>query len=209
MLMMPYSTHARDYLARARLRLDEQSPEGLFYAAFELRCGIESRLQQYIEAQRGNATRKKQGWRIVKLAKDLERHFKTGDKLIRLVMRESDSQPFYVLMYTPVTAQFRKMGEKLGNLMHAPVQYHPPDNPWWKETRDGLEAVWVELKKATRGNLMGAPLWNRKTGQVFVVTEPLPGETIDQHKTAVGKIGRHFVAEVRYFDDIPAPVNIT
>ena len=207
--MMLYSIHARDYLARARLRLDEQSPERLFYAAFELRCGIESRLQQYIEAQRGNATRIQQGWRIAKLAKDLERHFKTGDKVIRLVMRESDGQPFYVLMYTPVTAQLRKMGEKLGNLMHAPVQYHPPDNPWWEKTRGYLEAVWVEINKATRGNLMGAPLWHRETGQVFVVTEPLLGETPEEHKAAVGRIGRHFVAEVGYFDDIPAPVNIT
>jgi hypothetical protein len=59
--MMPYGIHARDYLTRARLRLDEQSPAGLFYAAFELRCGIESRLRQYIEAQRGNAIRIKQG----------------------------------------------------------------------------------------------------------------------------------------------------
>jgi hypothetical protein len=94
-------------------------------------------------------------------------------------------------MYTPVTAHLRKMGEKLGNLMHAPVQYYLLDNPWWERTQNCLEAVWVELNKATRGNLMGAPLWHRETGQISIVTEPLPGETPDEHKAAVGKIGRH------------------
>ena len=34
---MQYGTHSRDYLARARQRLDEGSLESLFYAAFELR----------------------------------------------------------------------------------------------------------------------------------------------------------------------------
>jgi len=207
--MMRYGTHARDYLARARSRLDEQSLEGLFYAAFELRCGIESRLHQYLEAQRGNATRIKQGWRIAKLAKNLDRHFKTGDKVIRMAMRESDAQPFYVLMYTPVTTQLRKMGEKLGNLMHVPVQYHPSDDPWWKETRDFLEAVWTEFNKATRGKLLGAPLWHRDRTEFSVVTEPLPGETPDEHIAAIGRIGHTFVAEVTYFDDIPAPDQTT
>ncbi len=47
---MKYGTHSRGYLARARQRLDEGSFESLFYAAFELRCGIEARLQQYEEA---------------------------------------------------------------------------------------------------------------------------------------------------------------
>lgn len=207
--MTPYGIHARDYVARAGARLDERALEALFYAAFELRCGIESRLQQYLEAQQSNTTRIKHGWRVANLAKDLERHFKTGDKVIRIVMRKKDGRPFYVLMYTPVTARLRKMAEKLGALRHALLEYHPPDDAWWQETRDFLETVWSELEKAARGNLMGAPLWRRETGKVSLVTEPLPGETPEEHKAAVGRIGSEFVAEVGYFDEIPPPVSAT
>ena len=48
---MDYRIHSRDYLQRARKRLDSGTPDALFHAAFELRCGIEARMQQYLEAQ--------------------------------------------------------------------------------------------------------------------------------------------------------------
>ena len=64
-----YGLHAREYLARARACLAEKSAPSLFWAAFELRCGIEARLQQYVEAQRENTAKIKQGWRIAKLAR--------------------------------------------------------------------------------------------------------------------------------------------
>lgn len=128
MEMKSYGTHARDYLARARTRLDENSAEALFYAAFELRCGIEARLHQYLEAQRGNKKRIRQGWRIAKLAKDLDRYFRTGDKVIRIAMRERNGPPFYVLMYTPVTSRLQNLGERIGNLMHIPIRYRPPED---------------------------------------------------------------------------------
>lgn len=66
---MSYGTHSKDYLTRARQRLDEGSPESLFYAAFELRCGIEARLQQYEEALANIAKIRRAGWRIPKVAK--------------------------------------------------------------------------------------------------------------------------------------------
>ena len=77
-----YGLHARDYLARACACLAEGSRAALFYAAFELRCGIEARLQQYLEAQREKTRKIKQGWRIAKLARHVERRFKTGDKVV-------------------------------------------------------------------------------------------------------------------------------
>jgi hypothetical protein len=48
---MGYGIHSRSYLKRARQRLDEGYPESLFYAAFELRCGVESRMKEYLDAQ--------------------------------------------------------------------------------------------------------------------------------------------------------------
>lgn len=68
--------------------------------------------------------------------------------------------------------------------------------------------MWRELHRATCGNLLGAPLWRPDTRDVFLVTEPLPGEGVDEHQAAIGNIGRNFAFEVRYFDDIPHPVGI-
>lgn len=59
---MEYSVNSKAYLNRARRQLDENTKEALFYAAFELRCGIESRLLQYWEANKHIHLMKKAGW---------------------------------------------------------------------------------------------------------------------------------------------------
>ena len=57
-----YGMTARHYLERARARLDENTSEGLFCAAFELRCGVESRMREYLRAQEAVSEGKKNGW---------------------------------------------------------------------------------------------------------------------------------------------------
>ncbi len=160
-------------------------------------------MHQYLEAQREATAKIKRGWRVAKLAKNLERHFKTGDKIIRMILRKQDGQPFYALLYTPVTSSLRKMAERLGDFMHAPSARHAPDDPWWQETREFLESVWLELEKATRGNLLGVPLRNERTGSMNMVTEPLPGESLDEHGNAIGSVGSIFIAQVEYLDEFP------
>ncbi len=54
-----YLVNSRNYLLRARKRLDEKTPASLFYAAFELRCGVESRMQEYLDAQDHISQRRK------------------------------------------------------------------------------------------------------------------------------------------------------
>ncbi len=69
---MDYKISSRDYLKRAKKRLDEGSLESLFYASFELRCGVEARMQEYLAAQKDVSKKKKHGWKIPKSAKSLE-----------------------------------------------------------------------------------------------------------------------------------------
>lgn len=45
-----YGVGSRDYLRRAKDLLAQGTPAALFHAAFELRCGIEARLQEYRDA---------------------------------------------------------------------------------------------------------------------------------------------------------------
>ncbi len=195
-----YGLHARDYLGRARACLGETSIRALFWAAFELRCGIEARLQQYLEARRESSAKIKQGWRIAKLARHVDRRFKTGDKVVRLVMQDTDGHPFYELVYTPVTSRLQKMGERLGNFLHAQTRYHSPTDRWWSEVRHFLESVAAELDRAVQGNLMGPPLWNPRIRRAFMVTELRAGESPDAHKATLGQIGRRFIAKVEYSD---------
>jgi len=197
---MEYRMHSRDYLTRARKLLDEGCFESLFYAAFELRCGIESRLQQYEEALANTAKIKRAGWRIPKVAKNIERVFRTGDKIARVnvcdATTESVRLSFY---YTPVNKDLRAMAGQLGNLLHFPQEYRAPENPWWNEIRTFLELVYKKLLKANKGTLLCVPLLNPETGQVHFETELKRGEKIEDQLP----IGKRYLVTVDYLDDLP------
>jgi len=81
-----YEIDSRSYLKRAEERIEDGSLHGLFYAAFELRCGIESRMQQYLDVQEHISKQKKKGWKIAKLAKNIENVFRTGDQITKITI---------------------------------------------------------------------------------------------------------------------------
>ncbi len=199
--MQPYGVHSRDYLRRARRRLDERSNEALFYAAFELRCGIEARMHQYLEARTNIAKRKKRGWKIARLAKNLETAFRTGDKVVEFAVLRNGQKEATAFYYTPVTSRLRRMAERLGDFMHA-MQRDPPSDEWWTGTRTTLEAVFEELYKASAGTLLGPPLVNAQ-GKLEFVHEPLPGEDPSATMALLGRSGEEITIQVRYLDDLP------
>jgi len=47
--LISYGFASDNYLQRARMQLDGKTCEGLFYAAYELRCGIEARMREYLD----------------------------------------------------------------------------------------------------------------------------------------------------------------
>jgi hypothetical protein len=74
----------------------------LFYAAFELRCGIERRVHDYVDALKHISERKKRGWKIIGKAKELEKAFQSGDKIIELaILDEKSGELWFNLYYTP------------------------------------------------------------------------------------------------------------
>src|SRR2546423_632457 len=115
---MDYGIGSRDYLSRAKSRLAEGGKESLFYAAFELRCGIEARLQAYLHASEQISEKKKRGWRVADLARNLEKAFKLGDRIVRCAVHDKDSMLLICFYFTPVTSQLKKAAEKLGNHLH-------------------------------------------------------------------------------------------
>ena len=166
---MEYKCEAKDYLSRARARLAEASPETLFYAALELRCGIEARLKEYFDAQAETTKKKREGWRISKLAKQVESAFKTREKVVRLVVFDPESNSVISeAFYTPVTHKLQKLGEQLGDYLHAPDKKRYENGQWLAVFREKLNETYRELEFAVSGTLMAPPLEHpREAGKSF------------------------------------------
>jgi len=205
---MYYGISSRDYLKRAQERLSEDKPESLFYAAFELRCGIESRMREYLGAQEFVSKRKKEEWSIANLGKNIEQVFKKGDKVVEITIMEKVTEKildkFY---YTPVTAELRNLGEKLGNILHAMKEYKNKDDQYWHDIRRDLKSIYNGLLKANVGTLLGIPLIKKETGQLYMNTEILEGNDlslmINEYKS-----GEEILIKVQYFDELPADAEI-
>src|ERR1017187_4197834 len=201
--MTSYGTSAPAYLRRANARLAEGSQESLFYAAFELRCGIETRLQDYLDAQDGISKQKKEGWRIMNAGKELERVFNLGDKIIEVTIFDKESeQSRFALYYTPVSERLRKNGARLGEISHAMKVEREDDDPWWKETRLFLYQISDDLALSIRGTLLG-PIMERPEGGFrgwFYIGDRCP---IGKEIEAFAKVGLQFGMNISYYDSLP------
>jgi len=203
-MIKEYGIHSRYYLERARKRLNEGSLESLLYAAFELRCGIEARLHQYLEAQERISNKKKHGWKIPKLAEELERIFRTGDKVVRIdILDENTREKRKSFYYTPVNAELREKAQKLGSLMHHPKIYRASCDVWWNETKTFLETIYTELADANKGTLLGVPLINRDTRKMQLEVEVADDKIVEELIGSVGIIGETLIFTVTYLDELP------
>lgn len=165
--MATYAISARDYLRRAEDRLAENTPEGLFYAALEVRCGIETRMKQYLDAQAHITKAKKSGWEIAKLAKGIEEAFRTGDQIVEFsIMDGPNGTVLAQFLYTPVTRRLQKLGQQIGNYLHPTSTPAQRTAEWWAEFRSKLGEGVHLLRMATTGELLGAPLLHKKTHQI-------------------------------------------
>jgi hypothetical protein len=197
-----YGIAARDYLRRAEDRLRESSFESLFYAGFELRCGIEARMQSYLEVWDHIAKKKKQGWRITDLGRNIENAFRTGDSVVRWAVHDRPTGELIVCLYhTPVTKKLRKRGEKLGNYMHSMKRYRPIDDTWWSAFHKELCETAEELRTATVGTLLGPPLMKKGTRQVQMSMELPPGSNADTILKRI--IGQDLKVDVKYLKVLP------
>jgi len=197
-----YGVSSKDYLRRARRCLNTRTLQGLFYAAFELRCGIEARIHEYLDAQETVSKRKKRGWKIAKLARNLEAAFASGEHVIELTIITDNQRDGTAFYFTPVTANLRRMAERLGDYMHA-MQRVPPSEEWWSAMRDYLEEVFEQLYQANAGTLLAPPIVNAK-GEMRLIHELLPGENAQETSALMGRPGTDVIVQVRYLDSVPA-----
>lgn len=161
-----YGVSAEDYLRRARKRLRAGSVDDLFYAAFELRCGIEARMREYLELRDEVAEKRKKEWRINRLGETIEKALKVTDRIAVIKFKQKDGTPIVELRHVPVSRKLREMAERLGDFLHAQRQGAAPSDKRWAEMRSYLAEGCDGLEQACSGTIMEPPLLNRRTGKM-------------------------------------------
>ena len=198
---MVYHTSSYDYLERARERFAEGSHQALFYAALELCCGIEQRIQEYLNIQKQISQKLQKGWRITHLGKNLNKVFKERNKVIEFtIIDETKGDPIIILYYTPVTTGLQNVGKKLGNYLHAMREYQPDESEWWQDFKWLLKRGIKGLESATKGNLMGIPLISPKTNELTLHTQFERNDSLFEKLSVVLKETQQMNFRVRYLD---------
>lgn len=181
----PFHSHmidAEPFLERARLQLnrfDEGELPALFYAAYELRAGIESRLHTYVKATYGKKELPKswaKTYAATKLLNQLKNVSPNVDRESVLTITNEQTGAGFALRFTPVTPQLASMHGQLGSLLHFTFFLQNPDwmhKPIIKSVGETLDTVrtWLgevadELEVACRGNLLAPPEFQRLVKQI-------------------------------------------
>jgi hypothetical protein len=199
-----YGVNSIAYLRRARIRLDEGTQESLFYAALELRSGTESRLQQYLDGREDIAMHKKQGWKIVGSAKELDRAVRLGDRVYEVGFLDERGDTKMAAYYTPISTRLREAaGGRLHDLLHARKNAFPEADVWWTDTRAFLEQIYSDLEFASKGTLLG-PLLRAPDGKSFHMTLSIHNDSpVATTLPHFSKVGIDYTVAVRYFDSLP------
>ena len=174
---MGYPISSAGYLSRAKAALMQVTPDALFYAAFELRCCVETRQSEYVEALNAYKGTKIKPWNIGNTGKRI-RQASYADR-ITWVQYDFKFGKFDSY-HTPVSDDLVMFAEKeLGQLLHSQPKYRPPEDDWWTIVRAELVRGYRMAWLACQGDSLVPPLWNEKTKKVHpVVLEKNAGNSI-------------------------------
>lgn len=119
------------YLERAKNIVSNNKREQLFYAALELRCGIEARLQEEVRSIPYLSKAKYREWKITNLSRTLEENSGFGDSILVIFLTLEDGSS-YQFLYAPVTKQLQKIGKRCGDYLHALKQDQLEKEDFWE-----------------------------------------------------------------------------
>lgn len=162
-----YFRGASNHLSRGEelFARGKKNAQYYFYSALELRFGIESRYREYLENQNHVAEKKKQGWQIAVLGREVEQAFAGCVQEVNIKVI-SDGHPVMLCKYTPITPELKSVGEKLGNYLHAPKNDDLRELEQWSDFEQLLEKGLFLLRYSCSGNLLGVPLRQRQASQI-------------------------------------------
>lgn len=157
--LVNYTATASEYLRRAKSQLelfDRGHWPSLFYAALELRLGIEMRLETYLSAAQKEKPKTKK-YLGKDLRKELLNNNPDASREVTLIMSVGN-QPVSAMKYIPVTEKLaNEYYGRLGNLLHWKFKSQKgwTRYSWWKQQRQYLQEVYDELSRACSGVMLG------------------------------------------------------
>lgn len=125
---------AASYVSRAQKLRKSNDKASLFYAAFELRCGIEARLQEHAAVAHGVTKSQADQWEIKKLARTLDQAFGFGDSMLIVFLSMEDGRNCQ-FMYAPVSGRLQEIGKRCGDYLHALRPERLESEGFWTEFR--------------------------------------------------------------------------
>lgn len=155
--VVSYGITARDYLARAKALRASGNPEALLYAALEIRCGIEARLNEYLAGAAKIATVKRGLWQIRHLSREVESIFDVYTKAVVARFVHPETGEKMKIEYTPVTPELKKIGEMLGDFLHFTPAHKSVAAGFIERLTAVVDSGIHGLAFATRGTLLGPP----------------------------------------------------
>ena len=194
-----YPSNAAAFSDRAASLISSGESANLFYAALEIRMGVEARLQSYVLARSETSAAVKKGWKIQDLAKGLEKAFKGSKDVVQLSYSHTrDDPPFAVFRYTPVTAELQKIAQRLGDYLHYREVKVERDDSWWAQFRQIVKRGQELLSLCASGQLMGPPLWYPRTGEIKLNVEFTAGDPGIEQMLQLAKTRQELMIEVTY-----------
>ena len=202
---MPYGVSARDYLERAKQRLSEGTLEGMFYAALELRSGVEARLQEYLEPHEHIAANRRTDWKVKNLHRTAEEAFQLGDQVARIAILDMKTRKVIATFYyTPVQERLKSLAERFGDYLHAARRRRDDSDPFWVQLRAELTEAAGLLEEATTGTLLGPMLLGGDSGETVMPLELPPDERGTAAAAAKNLIGVDLILDVSYHPTLAA-----
>lgn len=175
-----YDVRASEFAYRAKELIASKQAEQLFYAALEVRMGVEARLQEYVRANAEIHSHLRNGWRIHSLAKGLDEHFQRArDSAQVTISIRGEKDPVLVLRYTPVCAELEVIAQRLGDYLHFRTHRVVRNHEWWKQFRELVTRGQFLLEVSCSGNLLGPLIFNPVTKQLKYAAEPSADANVD------------------------------
>lgn len=195
-----YGIEAGDYLSRAKDRLTEGTKTSLFYAALELRCYVECRQAEYLEAQRTFVKSVPPAWKIGNQWRTLQNVMK-GHRIqhIRMIYSQGFSLDGY---YVPVSDALKNGAERMSDLIHAQRKAYSDEDLWWIKKREEIVGLYRLAWVCQQGNMLAPALISHRDGKMISrLSMTVQGE---KEKMDVVRDTKYAKAHVQYYDTPPA-----
>lgn len=195
-----YGIDSSDYLKRAKERITEATKTSLFYAALELRCYVECRQAEYLEAQREFVKSVPPAWKIGHQWRTLQNVMR-GHQIqhIRMIYSQKFSIDGY---YVPVSDALKNGAERMSDLIHAQRKAYSNDDPWWDNKREEIVALYRSAWVCQQGNMLAPALISQRDGKM--ISRLSMTVQADKEKMDIVRDTKYATAHVQYYDTPPA-----